>query len=103
MEEMTYRLEYSNNQKRFFLNYNRRCRQNTNGYITIFEDITDMEFAIFEEYLYTAREKSEWSDKFVKDSAIFIRRFTENLLNRNISFSNKQKKEYINYITKKTL
>lgn len=84
---MTYRLEYSNNQKRFFLNYNRRCRQNSNGYITIFEDITDMEFAIFEEYLFTMREKAEWSDKFVKDSAIFISRFTRNLLNRNISFS----------------
>lgn len=87
MKEMTYRLEYSNNQKRFFLNYNRRCRQNTNGYITIFEDITDVEFTIFEEYLFTAREKSEWSNKFVRDSAIFISRFTKNLLNRNISFS----------------
>ena len=84
---MTYRLEYSNDQKRFFLSYNRRNRQNTNGYITIFEDITDLEFAVFEEYLYTARKKSEWSDKFVKDSAIFIRRFEKNLLNRNISFS----------------
>jgi len=84
---MTYRLEYNNNQKRFFLNYNRRCLQNTNGYITIFEDITDLEFAVFEEYLFTARDKSEWSDNFVKGSAIFIRRFTENLLNRNISFT----------------
>lgn len=87
MKEMTYRLEYSNDQKRFFLNYNRKCRQNTNGYITIFEDITDMEFAVFEEYLFTAREKTDWSDKFVKDSAIFINRFTKNLLNRNIIFS----------------
>ena len=87
MKEMTYRLEYSNDQKRFFLNHNRRCRENTNGYITIFEDITDLEFAIFEEYLFTMREKAEWSNKFVKDSAIFIRRFTRNLLNRNISFS----------------
>ena len=87
MKEMTYRLEYNNNQKRFFLNYNRRCLQNTNGYITIFEDITDLEFAVFEEYLFTMREKSKWSDKFVKDSAMFISRFTENLLNRNISFS----------------
>ncbi len=84
---MTYRLEYSNDQKKFFLNYNRKCLQNTNGYITIFESITDVEFAVFEEYLFTAREKAEWSDKFVKDSAIFISRFTRNLLNRNISFS----------------
>ena len=87
MKEMTYRLEYSNNQKRFFLNYNRKCRQNTNGYITICEDITDLEFAVFVEYLFTMREKSEWSNKFVKESEIFIRQFTENLLNRNISFS----------------
>ena len=87
IKEMTYRLEYSNNQKRFFLNYNRRCRENTNGYITIFENITDVEFAIFEEYLLTMREKAEWSNNFVKDSAIFITRFTRNLLNRNISFS----------------
>ncbi len=84
---MTYRLEYSNNQKRFFLNYNRRCRENTNGYITIFEDITDLEFAVFEEYLLTMRERSEWSDEFVIDSAIFISRFAKNLLDRNISFS----------------
>ena len=100
---MTYRLEYSNNQKKFFLNYNRRCRQNTNGYITIFEDITDMEFAVFEEYLFTMRDKSKWDNKFVIDASVFIPKFTRNLLDRNISFSNKQKKEYINYITKKTL
>lgn len=84
---MTYRLEYNNDLKRFFLNYNKRCRQNTNGYITIFEDITDVEFAIFEEYLFTMREKSEWSNDFVKDSATFISRFTKNLSDRNISFS----------------
>ena len=84
---MTYRLEYNNNEKRFFLNCNRRCRENTNGYITIFENITDLEFAVFEEYLFAMREKAEWSNKFVKESAIFIRRFTKNLLNRNISFS----------------
>lgn len=87
MKEMTYRLEYSDNQKKFFLNYNRRCRQNTNGYITILEDITDMEFAIFEEYLFTMREKSEWDNKFVIDASIFIPKFTRNLLDRNIIFS----------------
>ena len=87
MKEITYRLEYNDNQKKFFLNYNRRCRQNTNGYITICEDITDVEFAVFEEYLLTMRERAEWSDGFVKESEIFIRQFTENLLNRNISFS----------------
>ena len=84
---MTYRLEYSNDQKKFFLNYNRRCRQNTNGYITIFEDITDREFAIFEEYLFTMREKSKWDNKFVIDASVFISKFTRNLLDRNISFS----------------
>ena len=84
---MTYRLEYSNEQKKFFLNYNRRCRQNTNGYITIFEDITDMEFAVFEEYLFTMREKAEWSDKFVIDASVFIAKFIRNLLDRNIIFS----------------
>ena len=87
MREMTYRLEYSNEQKKFFLNYNRRCRQNTNGYITIFEDITDMEFAVFEEYLFTMREKAEWSDKFVIDASVFIAKFIRNLLDRNIIFS----------------
>ena len=87
MKEMTYRLEYSNNQKRFFLNYNRRCRQNTNGYITIFENITDIEFTIFEEYLFTMRDKSKWDNKFVIDASIFIPKFTRNLLNRNIIFS----------------
>ena len=87
MKEMTYRLEYSNNQKRFFLNYNRRCRQNTNGYITIFEDITDVEFAVFEEYLYTMRDKSKWDNKFVIDASIFIPKFTRNLLDRDIIFS----------------
>ena len=87
MKEMTYRLEYSNNQKKFFLNYNRRCRQNTNGYITIFEDITDVEFAVFEEYLYTMRDKSKWDNKFVIDASIFIPKFTKNLLNRDIIFS----------------
>ena len=91
MREMTYRLEYSNDQKKFFLNYNRRCRQNTNGYITIFEDITDMEFAIFEEYLFTARVKSEWDNEFVIRASTFITKFTRHLLDRNIIFS-KQKK-----------
>lgn len=84
---MTYRLEYNNDLKRFFLNANKRCRQNTNGYITIFEDITDVEFAVFEEYLFTMREKSKWDNKFVIDSAVFISRFTKNLSDRNISFS----------------
>ena len=92
MKEKTYRLEYSNNQKKFFLNYNKKCRQNTNGYITIFEDITDTEYIVFYIYLLTMREESEWSDKFVKESAIFISRFTENLLNINISFSNEKLK-----------
>lgn len=92
---MTYRLEYNNDLKRFFLNYNKRCRQNTNGYITIFEDITDVEFAVFVEYLKTMRERVEWSDEFVKDSATFISRFTKNLSDRNISFSNEQIKNKI--------
>ena len=87
MKEMTYRLEYSDNQKKFFLNYNRRCLQNTNGYITIFENITDIEFTIFEEYLFTMRDKSKWDNKFVIDASIFIPKFTRNLLNRNIIFS----------------
>ena len=95
MKEMTYRLEYNNDLKRFFLNYNKRCRQNTNGYITIFEDITDVEFAVFVEYLKTMRERVEWSDEFVKDSATFISRFTKNLSDRNISFSNEQIKNKI--------
>ncbi len=86
MEKMTYRLEYSNDQKKFFLNYNRRCRQNTNGYITIFESITDLEFTIFEEYLFTMRDKSNWSNEFVVGASILVAKFTRNLLNRNIIF-----------------
>lgn len=86
MKEMTYRLEYSNEQKRFFLNYNRRCRQNTNGYITIFESITDLEFAIFEELLHASRKKEEWTEEFVIKMAHAIIRFANNLLDRNITF-----------------
>lgn len=87
MNIKTYRVEYNDNQKKFFLNENEKCRENTNGYITIFNSITCLGFEVFEAYLLAMRDKSEWSDKFVKGSARSISRFTKNLLNRNIIFS----------------
>lgn len=70
-ENYNYRLEFSEEQQRFFLS-NRTHPAEASGYTTVLENCTNDNFKKFKKFLELNGKRPFYSSEFVKDSALIF-------------------------------
>lgn len=91
----TYRLEFNEQKQKFHLD-NYRNRENTHGWVTIFEHCTDFEFQFFESYVNRIKKK-KLTIEYLFKCADEVKGFMNNLLEYRMDFNN-----YKNVFTEKS-
>jgi hypothetical protein len=82
-KQMIYRLEFNEKYQKFHLSYNKGTEENTNGWFTIFDNCTDLEFRIYESYVNRV-PKRKITKNYLLKSANEVKRLINNLLEWNI-------------------
>lgn len=75
---MEYRLEFSEEQQLFHLANKTSTPPNTNGWITINDNCSDLEFRIFESFVNRVK-KNKLTNEFVKQQIVELKGFYNNL------------------------
>ena len=83
--ETTYRLEFNEKQQRFHLD-NFTHTENTNGWVTIFDHCTDLEFRIYESYVNRIK-KEKLTEKYLRQCTSELKGFISNLKEWSINIS----------------
>lgn len=81
--EMLYRLEFNENEQRFHLDYSKVNEENTNGWKTISENVTDLEWRVFESFIHRKGKKRHTYSSLLKDLDE-VKVFWSNLIEWNI-------------------
>ena len=76
--ENTFRLEFNEEQQNFHYNYY-TGEEGANGWFTIFEHCTDIEFKVYESFVNRVHKKN-LTKKYLLKCATEVKQFTNNLL-----------------------
>lgn len=83
--EKTYRLEFNEKQQHFHLD-SYTHKENTNGWFTVFEHCTDLDFKIFESFINRV-PKNKLTKEYVLKSSKEIKGFVDNLFEYGLMVS----------------
>jgi hypothetical protein len=81
--ERTFRLEFNEKKQKFHLD-NYTHEENTNGFVTIIESCTDLEYRIFESYINKVKKRKLTVEYLLKCRHEIVG-FINNLLEYNIN------------------
>jgi hypothetical protein len=83
--EIIYRLEFNEKQQRFHLN-NLSNEKQANGWFTIFEHCSDIEFKVYEAFVNRISNK-KLTRQYLLSCAFECKKFTSNLMEYNLCVS----------------
>jgi hypothetical protein len=83
MKQKTFTLEFSEQQQKWHYNYG-EVKPNTHGWVTVFENCTDLEYLIIQSYL-NRLNKEKYSIGYIKQSIEELKQFMSNLMEYNIT------------------
>ena len=84
-----YRLEFNEAQQSFHLN-NYTHTEETNGWFTIFEYCTDLEFKVYESFVNRKLEKKKLTKDYLLECANEVKRFLDNLSEYKVEINEKK-------------
>lgn len=87
--EKKYRLEFNEAQQSFHLD-NYTHTEGTNGWFTIFEYCTDLEFKVYESFVNRKLEKKKLTKEYLLECAGEVKRFWNNLEEYKVEINEKK-------------